>query len=196
MCPPYTLTVSGDFCIRSPEWKLLYTLFIRICVDARIRIFLYTMTSQIQNQSLCARYSKMAASNVVCSLLLEIISSLIACLELNVAMLNLNFDYLRRHLSIVRLLAISDSTIRRQRLLKQMCYLCFFSVFLLLEAYLWCFFKGKFSLFTLRMLCWIILRDIRIQIGYVYVKCGRRYFCIRIKKVLDTKISGYVWTGP
>ena len=25
-CPPNTLGVSGDFCVRSPEWKLLYTL--------------------------------------------------------------------------------------------------------------------------------------------------------------------------
>ena len=38
-CPPYTLGVSGDFCIGSPEWKFLYTLCIRIRVDARIRIF-------------------------------------------------------------------------------------------------------------------------------------------------------------
>ena len=50
-CPPYTLGVSGDFCIRSPEWKFLYTLCIRIRVDARIRIFLYTLTSQYQNRS-------------------------------------------------------------------------------------------------------------------------------------------------
>ena len=47
-CPPYTLGVSGDFCIRSPEWKFLYTLCIRIRVNARIRIFLYTLTSQAQ----------------------------------------------------------------------------------------------------------------------------------------------------
>ena len=53
-CPPYTLGVSGDFCIRSPEWKFLYTLCIRIRVDARIRIFLYTLTSQYQNQSFSA----------------------------------------------------------------------------------------------------------------------------------------------
>ena len=46
-----TLGVSGDFCIRSPEWKFLYTLCIRIRVDAGIRIFLYTLTSQYQNQS-------------------------------------------------------------------------------------------------------------------------------------------------
>ena len=50
-CPPYTLGVSGDFCIRSPEWKFLYTLCIRVRVDALIRIFLYTLTSQYQNQS-------------------------------------------------------------------------------------------------------------------------------------------------
>ena len=50
-CPSYTLGVSGDFCIRSPEWKFLYTLCIRIHVDARIRIFSYTLTSQYQNQS-------------------------------------------------------------------------------------------------------------------------------------------------
>ena len=54
-CPPYTLGVSRDFCIRSPEWKFLYTLCIRIRVDARIRRFLYTLTSQYQNQSFSGR---------------------------------------------------------------------------------------------------------------------------------------------
>ena len=34
------------------------------------------------------------------------------------------------------------------------------------------------------------------RIRFVYAACGRRYFCIRIKKFADTKISGYVWTGP
>ena len=34
------------------------------------------------------------------------------------------------------------------------------------------------------------------RIRFVYATCGRRYFCIRIKKYADTKISGYVWTGP
>ena len=36
--------------------------------------------------------------------------------------------------------------------------------------------------------------DGRIQ--FVYATCGRRYFCICIKKFADAKISGYVWTGP
>ena len=55
MCPPYTLGVSGDFCIRSPEWKFLYTLCIRMRVDARIRNFFYTLTSQYQHQSFSVR---------------------------------------------------------------------------------------------------------------------------------------------
>ena len=88
-CPLYTLSVSGDFCIRSPEWKFLYTLCIRIRVDARIRIFLYTLRCPDTNR---------------------------------------------------------------------------------------------------------IRVDGRIR--FVYATCGRRYFCIRIKKFADTKISGYVWTGP
>ena len=73
-----------------------------------------------------ARFSKMAASrNVVCSMLLGLLSSLIACLELNVAMLNLNFNYLRRRLSIMRLLAISDSGIRRQTNELSLVFFCF-----------------------------------------------------------------------
>ena len=66
-CPPYTLGVSGDFCIRSPEWKFLYTLCIRIRVDARIRIFLYTLTSQYQNQSFSARdFPKWRRAETLC----------------------------------------------------------------------------------------------------------------------------------
>ena len=106
-CPPYTLDVSGDFCIRSPEWKFLHTLCIRIHVDARIRIFLYTLTSQYQNQSFSARD----------------LTNPLRCPDAN---------------------------------------------------------------------------QIRVdgRIRFVYTTCGRRYFCIRIKKFADTKISGYVWTGP
>ena len=106
-CPPYRLGVSGDFCIRSPEWKFLYTLCIRIRVDARIRIFLYTLTSQYQNQSFSARD----------------LTNPLRCPDTN----------------RIRV----DSRIR-----------------------------------------------------FVYAPCGRRYFCIRIKIFADTKISGYVWTGP
>ena len=54
-CSPYTLGISGDFCMRSADWKFLYTLCIRIRVDARIRIFFNTLTSQYQNQSFSAR---------------------------------------------------------------------------------------------------------------------------------------------
>ena len=40
----------------------------------------------------------------------------------------------------------------------------------------------------------VIRVDSRIR--FVYATCGRRYFYIRIKKFADTKISGYMWTGP
>ena len=36
----------------------------------------------------------------------------------------------------------------------------------------------------------------RIRVDSGIRSCGRRYFSIRIKKIADTKISGYVWTGP
>ena len=116
-CPPYTLGVSGDFFIHSPEWKFLYTLCIRIRVDARIRIFLYTLTSQYQNQS--QNYRRLS-------------------------------------------------------------FLC-----------------NAHALLTNPLRCPDTNR-IRVdgRIRFVYATCGRRYFCIRIKKFADTKISGYVWTGP
>ena len=107
-CPPYTLGVSRDFCIRSPEWKFLNTLCIRIHVDTCIRIFLYTLTSQYQNQSFSAR---------------DLLTNPLRCPDTN-------------RISV----------------------------------------------------------DSRIQ--FYYATCGRRYFCICIKKFADTKISRYVWTGP
>ena len=48
-------SVYPEISVRSPELKFLYTLCIWIRVDARIRIFLYTLTSQYQNQSFSAR---------------------------------------------------------------------------------------------------------------------------------------------
>ena len=35
-----------------------------------------------------------------------------------------------------------------------------------------------------------------IRIRCDHITCGRGYFRIRKKKVADSKISGYVWTGP
>ena len=116
-CPPYTLGVSEDFCIRSPEWKFLCMLCIRIRVDARIRIFLYTLTSQYQNQS--QNYRRLS---FLCN----------------------------AHALLTNPLRCPDTN-------------------------------------RIRV-------DARIR--FVYTACGRRYFCIRIKKFADTKISGYVWTGP
>ena len=93
---------SGNFCIRYDQ---------DTCGRSYPYIFVYADVTVSEPVFFRARFSKMAASrNVVCSMLLGLLSSLIACLELNVAMLNLNFNYLRRRLSIMRLLArIQDS---------------------------------------------------------------------------------------
>ena len=110
-CPPYTL---------SRVEISVYAVYPDTCGRSYPYIFVYVDVTVSEPVFFRARFSKMAASrNVVCSMLLGLLSSLIACLELNVAMLNLNFNYLRRRLSIMRLLAISDSGIRRQRLLKR-----------------------------------------------------------------------------
>ena len=145
-CPPYTLGVSGNFCIRSPEWKFLYTLCIRIRVDARIRIFLYTLTSQYQNQSFSAR------------------------------------DFPKWLFKLTRVETSSKQT-RKPRIWRQnyrrLSFLC-----------------NAHALLTNPLRCPDTNR-IRVdgRIPFVYATCGRRYFCIRIKKFADTKISGYVWTG-
>ena len=34
------------------------------------------------------------------------------------------------------------------------------------------------------------------RIRFEHATCGRGYFCIRKEKVADSKISGYMWTGP
>ena len=101
----------------------VYAVYPDTCGRSYPYIFVYADVTVSEPVFFRARFSKMAASrNVVCSMLLGLLSSLIACLELNVAMLNLNFNYLRRRLSIMRLLAISDSGIRRQRLLKKVVF--------------------------------------------------------------------------
>ena len=92
----------------------VYAVYPDTCGRSYPYIFVYADVTVSEPVFFRARFSKMAASrNVVCSMLLGLLSSLIACLELNVAMLNLNFNYLRRRLSVMRLLAISDSGIRR-----------------------------------------------------------------------------------
>ena len=115
----------------------VYAVYPDTCGRSYPYIFVYADVTVSEPVFFRARFSKMAASrNVVCSMLLGLLSSLIACLELNVAMLNLNFNYLRRRLSIMRLLAISDS--------KQMSCLWFFSVFLLIETFFMVFFNRNF----------------------------------------------------
>ena len=185
----------------------VYAVYPDTCGRSYPYIFVYADVTVSEPVFFRARFSKMAASrNVVCSMLLGLLSSLIACLELNVAMLNLNFNYLRRRLSIMRLLAISDSGIRRQRLLKRagrQLARVETSSKQTRKPRIWrqnyrrlSFLCNAHALLTNPLRCPDTNR-IRVdgRIRFVYATCGRRYFCIRIKKFADTKISGYVWTG-
>ena len=110
MSAVYARCIRRFLCTLSRAEISVYAQCIRIRVDARIRIFLYTLTSQYRNQSF------------------------------------------------------------------------FFNAHALLTNPLRCPDTNRIRV------------DGRIQ--FVYATCGRRYFCIRIKKFADTKISGYVWTGP
>ena len=60
------------------------------------------------------------------------------------------------------------------------------------------FFRARFSKMLNNPLRCPDTNRIRVdgRIRFVYATCGRRYFCIRIKKICGYKISGYVWTGP
>ena len=79
-------------------WSFLYTLsrveisvyvvYPDTCGRSYPYIFVYADVTVSEPVFFRARFSKMAASrNIVCSMLLGLLSSLIACLELNVAML-------------------------------------------------------------------------------------------------------------
>ena len=50
------------------------------------------------------------------SLFLGVFSSLIACLEINIAVLNVQADYVRRRLNIIRLLSLPMSKANLKRL--------------------------------------------------------------------------------
>ena len=190
----------------------VYAVYPDTCGPSYPYIFVYADVTVSEPVFFRARFSKMAASrNDVCSMLLGLLSSLIACLELNVAMLNLNFNYLRRRLSIMRLLTISESGIRRHRLLKRAGRQLArprrrveTSSKQTRKPRIWrqnyrrlSFDCNAHALLTNPLRCPDTNR-IRVdgRIRFVYATCGRRYFCIRIKKLADTKISGYVWTGP
>ena len=65
-------------------------------MDGRIRIFSDTMSSQNWRQ-----YLNMAADRrQIASVLLALISSLLPCMQLNVALLNAEISYARRRLDI------------------------------------------------------------------------------------------------
>ena len=61
----------------------------------------------------------MADDPTVVTVLLGLISSLVACLQLNYTLINNHFHYCKRRLEILKLLSISDENKRRGKHLKR-----------------------------------------------------------------------------
>ena len=63
----------------------------------------------------------MAAQSVgLVSLLLGLISSLVACMQVNLAMITAHLNYVKQRVDIFKLLSLSDGRIGRQRQLKRL----------------------------------------------------------------------------
>ena len=113
----------GNFWIRSPEWKLLNPKFFRIRADGRIRIPSNPMTFKI-GSSLYSRLDRvttkiMASNQNVLAVLVGLISSLVACVQLNVAMSTVHLNYVKQRFDIPRVLLVSDGRIARHKHLKR-----------------------------------------------------------------------------
>ena len=77
-------------------------------MDGRIRKFANTLTSFSWIQSSRRVFTNMAYSKVVSSFLIALISSLISCVQLNVAVINLRNKYLRDRQDVLRLLSMNS----------------------------------------------------------------------------------------
>ena len=76
-------------------------------MDGRIQIFSDTMSSQNWLQYLLANLNITADRRQIASVLLGLISSLLACMQLNVALLNAEISYARRRLDICKLFTLT-----------------------------------------------------------------------------------------
>ena len=124
----------------------------------------------------------------IASVLLGLISSLLACMQHNVALLNAEISYPRRRVDICKLFTLSTGQNTRQKQLKRVGKQCRPRRFWVRP--------GRTSAWWDNFVNppeWIRIRvDGRIRYEYAVIT----YFRIRKEKVSDSKISGYVWTGP
>ena len=89
-------------------------------MDGRIRIFSDTMSSQNWRQ-----YVNMAADRrQIASVLLALIYSLLAFMQLNVALLNAEISYARRWLDICKLFTLSTGQNGQQKQIKRVAKQC------------------------------------------------------------------------
>ena len=126
------------------------------------------------------------------SVLLELISSLLPCMQQNVALLNAEISYARRRLDICKLFTLSTGQNGRQKQLKRVGKQC-------RPRRLWLDLDEPVPSGTILSIlsesgvnpntCG---RANSIWIRCNHITCGRGYFRIRKEKVADSKISGYV----
>ena len=130
------------------------------------------------------------------SVILGVISSLLACMQLNVALLNAEISYARRRLDICKLSTLSTGQNGRQKQLKRVGKQCRPRRFWLDldEPVPGGTIMSILSESGVNPSTWGRANSTWIRCGHI--TCGRGYFRIRKEKVADSKISGYVWTGP
>ena len=108
-----TIIENGTFRQRSPEWNFLKTLFSRVRVGKRKRNFSKTLRTKYQFQFTPHKIRKLLkvaeGRFPFLSLILELISNLIACFHANLALLILQADHSRRRQNIIRLLSLPVS---------------------------------------------------------------------------------------
>ena len=123
----------------------------------------------------------MAMENCI-AILLGLLSSIIACIELQINILNVHVDYLRKRINIMRMISISKS---REVVLKRIINR-----------------RGSHALSThaLSYRFFVLRSYLRIHVDrrkrFKQATCGRKSFQKRRKKPSFLKNSGYVWTWP
>ena len=90
------------------------------CGTVESRYFLIRCRHKIGARNLSRKFKQLAADRrQIASVLLGLISSLLACMQLNVAQLNAEISYARRRLDICKLFTLSTGQNGRQKQLKR-----------------------------------------------------------------------------
>ena len=126
----------------------------------------------------------------IASVFLGIISSLLACMQLNVALLNAEISYARRRRDICKLLTLSTAQNGWQKQLRRAGKQCSPRRFWVRPGRT----SAWWANFSVNPNTWTGEFDLNTL--WSHNLWTRIYFRSRKEKVADSKISRYVWTGP